>query len=181
MPWYLEEIIFMVFWINDKKKHIVVPIVMHDMNDFSFLKKKWLFSKIAKVQVHFDYSLHGNYQQNLWPSILLEVSIHQKKTWRQYALLNPFFLHCSSDKPWPHLHCMANSGLCWSDILPILKLAWFCNNWNHSWMTIAIDLSFLPLIQKTIWIISSKYHGITVNTLEVIGKYLGGTCFCWGV
>jgi len=72
---------------------------------------------------------------------------------------------------WP---TMAVLGLCWSDILRILKLAWFCNIWNHSWMTIAIDLSFSPLIQKAIQIISPKYHGIRVNTLEVISKSLGG-------
>ena len=41
-------------------------------------------------------------------------------------------------------------------------------------MTIGTTLCFFPLIQKTMKIISSKYHGIRVNTLEVISKSLGG-------
>ena len=41
-------------------------------------------------------------------------------------------------------------------------------------MTIAIDLSFSPLIQKAIKIISSKYHGIRMYTLEVIKKVFRG-------
>ena len=42
---------------------------------------------------------------------------------------------------------------------------------------VAIALSFSPLIQKTIKIISSKYHGIRVYTLEVISKSLGELTF----
>ena len=54
------------------------------------------------------------------------------------------------------------------------KQSFFSENKNHSCMTIGTNLCFFPLIQKTMKIISSKYRGIRVNTLEVISKSLGG-------
>ena len=173
MQWYLEDMITVIMGVNGKK-HRVVPIVLHEW--FSFFEKVTVF-KNRKSANPFCWFHSWQLPTKLVTLYPLGSILSPEKKRDDNRPFEPRFV-CIVLQISPELSCnawptMAVLGLWWG-ILQLLKSALFCNNWNHSWVTKAIDLSFSPLTQKTIMIISCDYHYIAVDSLEIMSKLVGG-------
>ena len=90
MPWYLEDMICMVFWINGRK-HRVVPIVMHKW--FLFFETNYCFQKLQRWKL-------PSKLVTLYP--LGNILSPEKKP-MTIGPFKPFFLHCSSENSWTQI------------------------------------------------------------------------------